>query len=256
VGEPAPPWRGGWRLVERHGLPASLVASRPDPGGERLACLAHPTAAAVVLGSGQRESDVDSRRCARLGLAVVRRHSGGGAVLVVPGAQLWVDLFVPAADPLTDPDVVRAAAWVGALFRDAIADSSGDGDGLVVHAGRLAATAWSRQVCFSGIGPGEVTRDGRKLTGLAQRRSRAGAWFFTMALIRAEQRHLASLLAVGDEERRQLGAALDAGTAVVDCAGGELEAQLAKGLGGEWSAGEDVPAEPHPAERDDDPSGR
>lgn len=130
------------------------------------------------------------------GLDLVRRRSGGGAVLVVPAGQIWLDLFVPASDPLFDRDVVRASSWVGALWRDALGAASGEGGELAVHEGRLVATAWSASVCFSGIGPGEVTRDGRKVTGLAQRRDRTGAWFFTMALVRSAQHLLAPLLSV------------------------------------------------------------
>jgi len=242
--------------VERRGIPSSLVAAQPDPGGGRLACLVHPAAAAVVLGSAQPETDLDTERCLDAGLAVARRRGGGGAVVVVPGSQVWLDLFVPVADPLFDPDVGRASAWVGALWRDAIAVASGRRDGLAVHDGRLVATAWSRRVCFSGIGPGEVTRRGRKITGLAQRRDRTGVWFFTMALVRREQHRLALVLAGSDEERPALRAALATETAAAGCAAEDLEVEIGRGLGGAWSAGEDVPAEPHPPEGERDATNR
>jgi lipoate-protein ligase A len=35
-------------------------------------------------------------------------------------------------------------------------------------------TAWSELVCFAGLGPGELSLDGRKLVGLSQRRTRNG----------------------------------------------------------------------------------
>ncbi|MDQ3757058.1 MAG: hypothetical protein M3394_04340, partial [Actinomycetota bacterium] len=35
----------------------------------------------------------------------------------------------------------------------------------------------SRQVCFAGLGPGEVSVGGRKVVGIAQRRTRFGALF-------------------------------------------------------------------------------
>ena len=54
----------------------------------------------------------------------------------------------------------------------------------VVHRGGLVATPWSRQVCFAGLGPGEVTVAGRKVVGVAQRRTRHGARFQVAALLR------------------------------------------------------------------------
>jgi lipoate-protein ligase A len=250
VAEPAPPWRGGWRLVGRRGPPEVLVVP-PDPCGRRLACLVHPTTASVVLGSAQQEADFDAGLCAAEGLSLVRRPSGGGAVLIVPGAQVWLDLFLPVADPLYDPDVVRASSWVGALWRRALA-ACGISGTLVVHEGNLRKTAWSRRICFSGVGPGEVTRHGAKLTGVSQRRDRSGAWFFTMALIGPEQRQLAPLLAAGRAERAALGRALAAETAVVGRPAVEVEQALAAELGGAFLAGEDVPAEPHPRQGDDE----
>jgi len=251
VPEPAPAWRGGWRLLERHGPPATLVATPPDPAGGRLACLAHPSGGAVVLGSAQTSAEFDADRCVSAGLELVKRRSGGGAVVVLPGAQVWLDLFVPASDQLFDNDVVRASSFVGALWRDALVAATGSSAGLAVHTDGLVATAWSRRVCFSGLGPGELTRGGRKVTGLAQRRDRTGAWFFTMALVRPEQHRLASLLAVDAGEAAAIETSLEAETVVAGCPAAELERTLAAGLGGVWSPGEDVPAEPHPGERED-----
>jgi hypothetical protein len=177
----------------------------------------------------------------------VRRHSGGGAVLVVPGAQVWLDLHVPAGDELWRADLIASSAWVGELWRDALR-ATGNGEGLAVHAGRLVVTPWSGRICFAGLGPGEVARGRRKVTGLAQRRDRSGAWFFTMALVLPEQHRLATLLATGEDA--ELEAQLRAETGAAGCSATALEEALAAGLGGDWSAGEDVPAEPHPAERD------
>ena len=222
----------------------------PDPSDRRLACLVHPTGSAVVLGSAQLAGDFDADRCAAEGLALVRRRSGGGAVLVAPEAQVWLDLFLPVTDPLFDRDIVRASSWVGALWRRAIA-ACGGGENLVVHEGGLEETAWSRRICFSGIGPGELGRDGRKVTGVSQRRDRSGAWFFTMGLIGPGQLALAPLLAAGRAERAAAATALAVETSLVGCPAVEVEKALAGLLGGAFLAGEDVPAEPHPRQGDD-----
>ncbi len=118
------------------------------------------------------------------GASVVRRRGGGGAVLVAPGAQVWVDVWIPRFDPLWDADVVRSARWVGDAWAAAI-DDVGLGPS-VVHDGSSVAAPWSAEVCFAGLGPGEV-RSGspqRKVMGLTQHRTRHGVRFQAMALAR------------------------------------------------------------------------
>lgn len=123
---------------------------------------------ALVLGSAQDDTVVDRAACERLGVDVVRRHSGGGAVLLVPGSVIWFDVIIPAGHARWDDDVSRAAWWVGDAVTAAIGDSS-----LLVHRGPMQTTEWSPLVCFAGLGPGEVTNRGRKVLGLSQRRTRA-----------------------------------------------------------------------------------
>jgi lipoate-protein ligase A len=128
-----------------------------------------PAGAAVVLGSRQHVELLDERACAAAGLAIVRRRSGGGAVVVRPGETVWIDLVVP---PGVAPDDVRGSMiWAGELWRDALAEASA---GLQVHRGGMVTTPWSELVCFAGTGPGEVLVGGRKLVGLSQRRTRHG----------------------------------------------------------------------------------
>jgi lipoate-protein ligase A len=142
-----------------------------------------------VLGSTQREDVVDRDACDRAGVEVVRRRSGGGAVLLDPGAVLWVDVELPRGDALWDDDVGRAAWWVGEAFVAAL------GAG-VVHRGALERGPWGELVCFAGLGPGEVTIDGAKAVGVSQRRTRAGARFQCAVPRRWEPDRLAALLAV------------------------------------------------------------
>ncbi len=201
-------WRGGWRLLERDGDPEELVRVAPETGGARLAVLTRPARAALVLGSAQRASDVGNDAP----LAVVRRRSGGGAVLVRPGGQVWLDVFVPAADPLAERDVGRAAWWLGELWAVALRDAGVPGV-LEVHRGGLVSSPHARQVCFAGLGPGEVTLDGRKAVGLSQRRERAGTWLFTMAPVDFEPKGLLDALVLATDEHDALDASLRAGVA-------------------------------------------
>ncbi len=128
-----------------------------------------PTVAAIVLGSTQPAAEVDDE-----GLEVVRRRSGGGAVLVAPDDPLWVDVDLPAGDPLWDDDVGRSFVWLGEAWAAVLADLGLDAE---VHRGGFEPGPWGRTICFAGRGPGEAFVDGAKVVGLAQRRTRAGARF-------------------------------------------------------------------------------
>ena len=101
--------------IERHVADAAALHDRelPEPAAPRVWWL-EPTEPAVVLGSAQR--DQVSRGPSVAGIAVVRRHSGGGAVLVVPGDVLWVDVLVPKQDSLWSEDIGRATWWLGAVW--------------------------------------------------------------------------------------------------------------------------------------------
>jgi lipoate-protein ligase A len=165
-----------WDVRRVSGSPADIHSlGFPDPA-RRLVRRADATSAAVVLGSTQPEPPAQDD-----GLPVVRRRSGGGAVHVVPGGLVWVDLVVPRGDALWDDDVGRAFDWLGDAWARAL-DASGID--ATVHHGALCTTPWSRQVCFAGVGRGEVLLgDGRKVVGIAQRRTRAGALFQCAALL-------------------------------------------------------------------------
>jgi lipoate-protein ligase A len=114
-------------------------------------------------------------------------------VLVEPGGLVWVDVLVPAGDPLWDPDVGRAFGWLGRAWAAALADAGVPG--ARVHEGAPAAGPWSALVCFAGLGPGEVTVGGAKVVGISARRTRAGALFQSAALLAWDAESLVGLLA-------------------------------------------------------------
>ena len=139
--------------------------------GERTLTWCDVDGPSLVLGSAQRDEVV-----AGTGLDVVRRRSGGGAVLLVPGQAVWADVTIPAGDPLWETDVGRAFWWLGDVWAAALGSLGVD---AVVHRGPLVKSRWSQQVCFAGLGSGEVTVGGRKVVGISQRRTRAAALSFS-----------------------------------------------------------------------------
>lgn len=191
-----------WRVEHRAGSAADLHAAPvPEPAG-RTALVCEPTGASIVLGSTQPTDLIDHPACEAADVAVVRRRSGGGAVLVVPGDLLWVDLVIPAEDPLWLADVGRAFQWVGQVWGAALRELGYDPE---VHDGAPVCGHWSRLVCFAGIGSGEVTLGGRKVVGIAQRRTRGWARFQCAALLSWDPIRLASLLALDVEDRSRAG---------------------------------------------------
>jgi lipoate-protein ligase A len=221
----------GWRLERQHG-PAQQLHQGSAAGIEegavpvrtvRVLAVERP---ALVLGSSQPASDVDEAAADRAGVDVVRRRSGGGAVLV-DRSVVWVDLIVPATDPLWDADVGRATWWVGRAWAAAL-EEVGAGPAEVWH-GPMRATAWSSRVCFGGLGPGEVVARSRKVVGISQRRTRHAALFQTAAALVWDPAAILGLLRLDPAERARGIEQLDdaAGGVPLDGTDGLLSALLA-----------------------------
>ena len=192
--------------VERHVGTASFLhgLALPDPV-RRAVWVMEATGAALALGSAQPFGDVDAALAASLGVDVVRRHSGGGAVLLVPGEMQWVDVVIPATDPRWVDDVSRSFHWLGEVWVAALETVGIDAG---VHPGSPTRPDWSDRICFGGSGAGEVTIAGRKVVGMSQRRTRAGARFQCLVLAEWDPGPLLSVLELSPQERARARAAV------------------------------------------------
>ena len=217
---------GGWRVERAIGSAAAFHARAMPPAGgaERVVRVLDVDGAALVLGSTQPGTDVDAAAARAAAVEVVRRRSGGGAVLLEPGGASWVDVDLPAGDPLWRTDVAEAFLWLGEAWVAALARLGIDG---VRHPGPLVTTRWSRAVCFAGLGPGEVTVGGRKVVGLAQRRTRSAARFQCAVLHRWDPERLLRLLALPPAVRGEAALALaDVAVGVAQPSGDVVDAFL------------------------------
>jgi lipoate-protein ligase A len=183
--------RSAWRLLHTRGPAASLFAPQDYAGAPTVVSCAADSDA-LVLGSTQPWVDAAGS------VPVARRRSGGGAVLVGPGHVVWVDVFVPRGHAVWDDDVGRAFWWLGDAWAGALGALGvvGLAGRVEVHRGPLVTTQWSGAVCFAGLGPGEVTIDGAKTVGMAQRRTRDGALFQCAVALDWQPERMAALLAL------------------------------------------------------------
>lgn len=138
----------------------ALLARADDRDGPPALRLWEPPRVAVVLGATCRYREaarVDA--CERDGVPILRRSSGGGSVVIGPGA-LNVAVVLPIA----------------ALPGYAAVDTA---QKVVLE--RLAAAIRREGPDVRMLGSGDLTLDGRKVSGSAQRRLRR--WFLVHATI-------------------------------------------------------------------------
>lgn len=215
-----------WRIEERRGGAGALHDRPLDPDGRLLEVL-DVDGPALVLGSTQKDTLVDHRVAELFGVEVARRRSGGGAVLLLPGQVLWVDLTIARDDPLWSDDVAVSFHWLGEAWARALSSFRFEPE---VHTGAAVQNEWSRLVCFAGLGPGEVLIGGRKVVGISQRRTREGARFQCLVHRRWDPMAMLGMLDLDDAERTAALLALGGIAAGLDVAPGDLLAALLPAL--------------------------
>lgn len=169
----AAPWhliRDGWHggaanMARDEALRESVMRSAGAPPILRLYGWRPPC---LSLGYGQRARVVDRARCRARGWQVVRRPSGGGALL--HAEELTYCLLLPPQHPLQQGDILASYAR---LRRGLVAGLARLG---VVADEALAATTGDRRnfeaICYLQPAAQEVSVAGRKLIGSAQLRRR------------------------------------------------------------------------------------
>jgi lipoate-protein ligase A len=121
---------------------------------------------AVSLGYNQPASDLDLESCARAGFEVVRRPTGGRAV--VHRDEFTYSVIAPESDPLASGGVMESYRRIAAGLLAGL-----ELLGVAAEMSRSALPenpARGAALCFAAAGRYEITAGGRKLIGSAQRR--------------------------------------------------------------------------------------
>lgn len=121
----------------------------------------------LSLGYGQRSADVDFARATALGWEVVRRPTGGRAILHTD--ELTYSVTLPAGHPLAAGSVIESYRRISAALLNALQRL-----GAQAVADRQTAAQEAGAVCFETPSHYEVTVGGRKLIGSAQVRRFGG----------------------------------------------------------------------------------
>lgn len=171
-----PPWDGARNMAVDEALLRARVAGLVPPT-LRLYAWDPPT---VSLGYGQAVEVVDLRVCAALGLGLVRRPTGGAALLHEgPDRELTYSVVARAEDFPGADEVLATYRVLGTALQAGLARVGVRAE-LVPR--QRAAPGAAPAFCFARAGAYELAVGGRKLVGSAQRRQ-AGAFLQHGALL-------------------------------------------------------------------------
>lgn len=136
------------------------------------------TSPAIIVGRSQRPDPDQLARAARQKLPLVRRKSGGGAVMAGP-EMLSLSVFLPPQHAISRASAVVAYNWLGGIWRKVLAEQHIDSRICDIdearHSQQQARDAGAEWACYSSVSHGELlAADGRKLLGIAQIRKRHG----------------------------------------------------------------------------------
>ncbi len=151
----------------------------------------------LSLGYGQRSVDVDRARLSRSGWEVVRRPSGGRAIL--HGTDLTYSLILPAGHPLTIGGVIASYERISRALILGL-----ERLGAVIRADQRDDRERSGAVCFETPSHYEITANGRKLVGSAQLRRGSGVLQHGSLPLHGDISQICDVLAYPDETAREL----------------------------------------------------
>ena len=152
----------------------------------------------LSLGYGQRSRDVDMDRLRARGWQLVRRPTGGKAIL--HGDEMTYSLSLPIDHPLAAGDVVDSYRRIGAGLASGL---EGLGVASISELKDPRDNKGMGPVCFEIASHYEITVAGRKLVGSAQMRRKAGILQHGTIPIRGDVGRICDVLSFEREEERE-----------------------------------------------------
>lgn len=210
-----PPARGAWNMavdesiLEHIGRGASLPTLR----------LYAWTPACLSLGHAQPFADVDVPRLKSRGWEVVRRATGGRAILHTD--ELTYSVIAPADEPRVEGSVLESYnRLAGALLR-AVQSLEIP---VEMKEGKANESGTPNPVCFEVPSTYEITVDGKKLIGSAQARKKEGVLQHGSLPLTGDLARICQALVFEDESARETAAKrlLERATTVESALGREV----------------------------------
>lgn len=157
------------------------------------------TPACLSLGYGQTAADVDRERLEGFGWDVVRRPTGGKAILHTD--ELTYSVALPADHPLAQGGILESYQRISRALMGALR-----GLGLRTRADKQADDVkGTGAVCFEIPSHYEITADGRKLIGSAQTRRKTGLLQHGSLPLTGDIARICDVLTYPDEDEREAG---------------------------------------------------
>ena len=154
---------------------------------------------AITLGYSQKtEREVDIERCRELGIAVVRRPTGGRALLHHQG-ELTYAVVAPVSLAPFDRGLKATFSAVSEALLAGLQNFGIQGD---INTSKQRSGPVRSPACFASLNHCEITVDGKKLIGSAQKRTAKAFLQHGSVMMDADHKLFASLLKFDDENER------------------------------------------------------
>lgn len=212
-----PPARGAWNMA----VDEALLEGMTLPNAQPVLRLYAWQPACLSLGYAQPYADVDYPALAAMGWDMVRRPTGGRAILHTD--ELTYSVIGPHEDPRLAGGVLESYQRISAALLVALLSLK-----IPVQAQPLPAAANGAAkgpVCFEVPSNYEITAGGKKLVGSAQARRREGVLQHGTFPLYGDLTRITRVLCFPSEEKRQAAATrlLERATHAEHCLGHPLD---------------------------------
>jgi lipoate-protein ligase A len=194
------PARGDWNMAVDEAILESIGRGASLPTLRLYAW----TPACLSLGVAQPFADVDSARLRARGWDVVRRITGGRAILHTD--ELTYSVIGPAENPILAGSVLESYSRIAKALLRAVQDLNLNVE-MQEDVGQVANLSKTNPVCFEVPSTYEITVDGKKLIGSAQARRKDGVLQHGSLPLTGDLTRITEALAFTDESAREDAAA-------------------------------------------------